>query len=87
MVGRAEAVAAAVEVDHEDLKMLIQKYFEAKKALFVWGATGIGKSQTVRQAAMELAAKLKLEYTDDIRDINDEKKFLVIDLRLSQMDI
>lgn len=86
MVGKAEAVAAAVEVDHEDLKMLIQKYFEAKKALFVWGATGIGKSQTVRQAAMELAAKLKLEYTDDIRDINNEKKFLVIDLRLSQMD-
>lgn len=81
-----DSVATAVEVSHSQLKNLIKLYYRAKKSLFVWGATGIGKSETVRQASKELAQELKLEYSDSIRDINDETKFCVIDVRLSQMD-
>jgi len=86
MVGKAEAVAAAVEINHNELKALVKLYFKAKRALFVWGATGIGKSQTIKQAGQEIAAELKLEYTEDITHINDEKYFVVIDIRLAQCD-
>jgi len=86
MVGKAEAVATAVEISHEELKALVKIYYEAKKALFVWGGTGIGKSQTIKQSAYEIATSLKLEFTDDVKSVNDESKFVVIDIRLSQMD-
>lgn len=86
MVGKAEAVATAIDIDHNQLRALVKLYYKAKKALFCWGGTGIGKSQTVKQAAMELAAQEKLMYTDDVSHINDEKYFVVVDLRLSQLD-
>lgn len=86
MVGKADSVATAVEVSHKELQALIKIYFKARKAFFCWGATGIGKSQTVRQAAREIAAELNKEYSEDIHDVNNEDKFLVIDIRLSQMD-
>ena len=86
MVGKAEGVAAAVEVSHKELNTLVKLYFKARRALFVWGATGIGKSQTVKQAGREIAEKLNLEYTEDISRINDEKAFIVIDIRLAQCD-
>ena len=79
-------VATAIEVDHKTLKQLIKLYYKAGKSLFIWGTTGIGKSQQVRETARELARELELEYSEDIRDINKEDKFLVIDVRLSQMD-
>jgi hypothetical protein len=86
MVGKAESVATAIEVSHRELEALVKIYFKARKAFFCWGATGIGKSQTVRQAARNIASELKKEYTENIHDINNEDKFVVIDLRLSQMD-
>ena len=86
MPKNAESVATAIEIDHEQLKELVKIYYKAKKALFCWGATGIGKSQTIKQAAMELAKELGLEYSDDIKDINNPKKFIVIDIRLAQCD-
>ena len=75
-----------MKVNHEQLAQLILKSYETKLPLFVWGAPGIGKSQTVREVAKSLAKGLKLEYSEDIADINKEDKFLVIDLRLSQLD-
>jgi len=86
MVGKAEAVAAAVEVNHNELKALVKLYFKAKRAIFCWGATGIGKSQTVKEAGREIAQELKLEYTEDISRINEPKAFVVIDIRLAQCD-
>ena len=86
MVGKSEAVAAAVEVNHNELKALVKLYFKAKRALFCWGATGIGKSQTVKQAGHEIAETLKLTYTEDISKINDDEHFVVIDIRLAQCD-
>jgi hypothetical protein len=86
MPGKMESVSVAVPVRHKQLKELVKQYYKNKKALFVWGPTGVGKSQVVRQAGKELAQELGLTYTEDIRHINDEKYFLVIDIRLSQSD-
>lgn len=83
---REEVVATAVEIGHDQLKNLVKIYYKAKRALFIWGAMGIGKSQTVRQAGRELAQELGLEYTEDIRHMNDEKYFVVTDIRLAQAD-
>jgi len=85
-MGKFDSVITAVEVKHTKLKELIKLYYKKKLALFTWGAPGIGKSETVRQAAQELAKELKLEYSENIKDLNDEKKFMVIDIRLSQCD-
>ncbi len=81
-----DSVATAVVVDHAELENLIKRYYRKKLALFIWGPTGIGKSQTVKKVARDIAKELGLEYSESIKDINDPKKFVVIDLRLSQMD-
>jgi len=70
-------------VEHQELKNLIKKAYFSKIPLFIWGATGIGKSDTVRQAAQEIAKELKLEYHDGI---NGADGFNVVDARLSQFD-
>lgn len=76
----------AIRVNHEQLKQVIKKYFKAKRALFIWGSIGIGKSHVIRDAGRDLATELKLEFTEDYNHINDEKYFLIIDIRLSQCD-
>jgi len=81
-----ENVSVAIEVDHKTLKELIKLYYKKKQALFISGTTGIGKSYVVRDTAKELAEELGLEYSDYIKDINNPKKFLLIDVRLSQLD-
>ncbi|MEM2382931.1 MAG: hypothetical protein QW521_02015 [Desulfurococcaceae archaeon] len=86
MPGKVDSVSTAVAVNHKQLKELIKLYYKTKKSLFIWGRIGIGKSQTVRQAARELAQEMGLEYTEDIRRLNDESAFLVIDIRLAQCD-
>ncbi len=79
-------VSIAHEVDHKGLSQLIEVYYEKKLSLFVWGTTGIGKSREVRRTAQRIARKHGWEYSENIRDINNESKFLVIDVRLSQLD-
>lgn len=50
------------------------------------GGTGIGKSQVVRETALKLAKTRKLDYSESPDDINNEKKFCLIDVRISQLD-
>jgi len=82
----------AIKVTHDQLKEVIKKYYRAKRALFIWGTMGIGKSFVVRDAARELAAELKLETDEEnllhgsLEHLNDPKYFLVLDTRLSQCD-
>jgi len=91
---KGSKVDVAKVVNHAELKHLIKVYVAAKKALFIWGTIGIGKSEIVRQVGRELATELtdkegkplNLEFSESIKDINDMKKFVVIDIRLSQMD-
>lgn len=79
-------VSTALNVNHGELSRLIYLFWQKKKSLFIWGTTGIGKSQEVRATAERIAKELGLEYSESIKDINDETKFLVIDIRLSQLD-
>lgn len=71
------------KVKHTELERLIEICYERKVALYVWGAVGIGKSDTIKQASKALAKKLKLEFSDiDIQD----GKFGFVDVRISQLD-
>lgn len=54
--------------------------------LFIWGAFGIGKSATVREAAKEIALTLSKEYSEELSDINNPDKFLLITIPLHQLD-
>ena len=56
-------------------------------SLFIWGTTGIGKSDTVKVIAKEIAKDKGLEYNEDTSKLNDKKKFSLIDVRISQLDI
>jgi len=82
----------ATQVTHDQLEQVIIKYYKAKRALFVWGTMGIGKSFKVRDAARKIAKEMKLKIDEDnllhgsLAHINDPEYFLVIDVRLSQCD-
>ena len=73
-----------ITVTHSDLKQVLKRCYYTRTSLYIWGATGIGKSETVKKAAQELATELKLEYYEDINGREDG--FGLIDVRLSQFD-
>ena len=86
---------AVREVDHNELEYLIGIHYKAKVPLYVWGATGIGKSDSVRKKASELAKENKREYVEWNKMTKEqkheyaespEKYFVLMDIRLSQMD-
>jgi len=69
-------------LSHKELSRVIQQAYDTKVALFIWGATGIGKSETVRASAVAQAKKEGLPFIEGF----DEKSFGFIDVRLSQFD-
>ena len=76
-----------LETNHENLRSIIKKCHKTKRSLYIWGTFGIGKSDSVRQASKEIAHEKGLEYSEDVvNDINNENKFILIDIRLSQYD-
>jgi len=85
------------QVNHKQLKMMIQHKHRSKVPLFVWGAPGIGKSDSVRQAARKIAEEKNKEFLEidreafdegeiDINEIDPEKYFVLLDKRLSDHD-
>jgi len=82
----------AIKVTHAQLEDAICKFYKAKRALFIWGTMGIGKSHKVRDAARRIAKELGLKVDErnlkygSLEHINDPEYFLVIDIRLSQCD-
>lgn len=84
-----------VSGNHRDLEYLLKRAYNTKRPLFVWGAPGIGKSETVRKVAEELAKKQNRQFVDwnalskeeKMEVINNpEKYFILVDARFSQMD-
>jgi hypothetical protein len=65
------------------LSKLLHKYMKRQKPFFIHGAPGIGKSDSVRAAAKQLAEEKGLEYHEGKLD---EKKFCLVDVRVSQLD-
>ena len=84
-----------LEVEHKDLRQFIRKHHEANIPLFIWGTTGIGKSESVREVAKEIAEKEGREFIEwnevpyqkklEIAK-NLDKYFFLMDIRLSQLD-
>jgi hypothetical protein len=83
------------EVSHEELEQLIEKYYFIDVAHFIAGATGIGKSFTVKKKARDIAGKLNREFVEWNKLTKEEKHnvaqhpekyFFLMDIRLSQLD-
>jgi len=72
-----------MKVNHNELKEQIKIAYDTKTPLFIWGTTGIGKSDSVRNVAKEIAKKEGLEYSED--DV-ENGKFGFIDIRISQLE-
>ena len=72
-----------MKVNHKELKEQLKVSYDTKIPLFIWGATGIGKSDSVREIAKEIAKKEGLEYSED--DI-ENGCFGFVDVRISQLE-
>lgn len=71
------------KVSHEELSKLVKTAYQKRVAAFIWGTIGIGKSQTIREVAKQLATDMELEFSED--NIEDGK-FGFVDVRVSQLD-
>ena len=83
-------------INHETLKKILKVAYKTKRAYFIWGATGIGKSYTIKQLAKELAKEEKREYVEwnnlsreeKLKVIENNKKyFVLVDQRALQFDL
>lgn len=72
-----------MEITHTQLKEQIKVSYETKTPIFIWGGTGIGKSETIKQTAREIAKSEGLELTEDTKDV---KAFGFLDIRISQLE-
>lgn len=70
-------------VNHKELKQDVMVAYETKTPLMVWGAVGIGKSETIRQVASDIAKSFELEVSENA---NEEGKFGFLDVRISQLE-
>ena len=61
------------EVSHEELERLIDKYYFEDIAHFIAGATGIGKSFTVKKKARDISNKLNREFVEWNKLSKEEK--------------
>lgn len=85
-----------MKIDHTQLEKHLKKGYETKdKPLFIWGTTGIGKSETTRKVAEQMAEKENRKFKQWNKLSKDEKHnvvedidnyFLFFDLRASQFD-
>lgn len=72
-----------MEITHIQLKEQVKISYETKTPIFIWGGTGIGKSDTIRQSAQEIAKSYDLKVSEDIKDV---KAFGFLDIRISQLE-
>jgi hypothetical protein len=86
---------AILKVDHPMLETLIEKTFEIKRPLCIFGTTGIGKSMTVQAKAENLAKQYERKFVawnkitkkKKLEILKEPKKyFVLIDKRLSEFD-
>jgi len=83
-------------VNHEMLKKILKIAYKTKTPYFVWGATGIGKSYSIKELAKEMAKEENREFVEwnvlsreeklKIKE-NPEPYFIFIDQRALQFDL
>jgi len=71
---------------HNQLRTVLEKHYKKRKPVLIFGSTGIGKSQLVRQVAEGLAERMGLRYSESWRDIGNEDCFCLLDIRASDLD-
>jgi hypothetical protein len=72
-------------VNHKELGEIIKELFNAKLPLYTWGAVGIGKSETVKETAKEIAKENGLDFSEDITSYKT-KTLYYLDIRLSEFE-
>lgn len=84
-----------LKTKHSELKEIIKQYCKKKKSLMCYGSFGLGKSQIVRDVAIEKAQEEKRAFVEWNRLTeseklalfdNPDKSFVFIDIRLSEYD-
>jgi len=70
-------------LNHQELREHLHIAYDTKTPLFVWGGVGIGKSQTIKDVARDIAKSKKLEFTENA---NEKGKFGFLDVRISQLE-
>ena len=82
-------------VNHEELRILINDYYDKKKSLMVYGGFGLGKSQVIKEVAKEIAKEKNKEFIDWNKISSDKKraligntrgKFIFCDIRASLLE-
>ena len=83
------------EVDHAGLERAFRRHYDKLKPLFIHGTTGIGKSDTVRSQAKQIASDKGREYVEwhslseeEKRNVINRKEdiFILFDIRLASYD-
>jgi len=75
-----------IQVNHKQLKKIIKRAYYTKEPIFIEGPIGVGKSYTARDAAMELAQELSLEFIETKMPNQHVDKFCFVDQRIAQKD-
>lgn len=73
-----------IKVNIKELQELIIRHYKTKTPMYVWGAIGIGKSDSMRQVAQKLAREMNREYSENYN--YSDKTFNLIDIRLSDLE-
>ncbi len=53
------------QINLKTLKNLLPHYYDMRQSLYLWGKPSSGKTAIIRQFAKEMAANLKLQYSED----------------------
>ena len=84
-----------LKVDHKQMELFIEQNYNAKLSLFVWGTTGIGKSETIKTKGAKIAKNIGRKFVvwnetnkTEKHEIakSPEEYFFLMDICLSQMD-
>ena len=86
---------AVVEINHDQLEYMVELHHNAGIPMYIWGPTGIGKSDSVRKAGKQIAELKKRKFVEWNKVSKERKReieqhledyFILMDIRLSQMD-
>ena len=76
-----------VKLSLRKLRKVLDRYFPYPDAsIFLWSASGIGKSLFLKDFAKDKAKELGLRFSEDPKDINDPSCFMFIVLPAAQLD-
>jgi hypothetical protein len=87
-----------MDITHEQLRSFIAAGRRAGQAIFLAGAPGIGKSQSIREEAISRAREIGREFVEwnklsyEMKEVlangaEATKYYVFVDLRLGQMDL